>query len=283
MPDQQIRPPIVAEADTAIGKQKKDKVRAAWISFVGRIVAQFIGAAASILLGLIFMHKYQEPARSARADGVAVSTTAAQTPLMTRAQQNPSHPSINPSHPSIAVLPLEDYSLGGQEDQFANGMTEAVITALSNVGGLRVISRTSSMRYKGTSKALPAIGRELAVDWIIEGSVVRSAHSIRVTGQLIDTATDEHLWATAYDRGYQKDSLLAVQADIASQIAKDVDVEIRRERHRRLTESTGANAFFPTASTPRSSHRPVGTAGSQPSAGWEGIRSPAIRSRFPAS
>lgn len=276
MSDQQVRPPIVAEADTAIGKRKKDKVRAAWISFVGRIVAQFIGAAASILLGLIFIHKYQEPAHSVRTDGVALSATVAQEPLMTRAQHNP-------SHASIAVLPLEDYSPGGKQDQFANGMTEAVITALSNVGGLRVISRTSSMRYKGTSKALPAIGRELAVDWIVEGSVVLSAHSIRVTGQLIDTATDEHLWATAYDRGYEKDSLLSVQADIASQIAKDVEVEIGRERHRRLTESTGANAFFPNASTPRSSHRPVGTADSRPSADWEGIRSPAIRSRFPAS
>ena len=298
MSDEHIPPSSVLEADIEVGKRKKDKVRAAWISFVGRIVAQFIGAAASILLGLMFVHKYQDTAHSARTEGASLSAPAAQQlPMLAREKRDP-------GDTWIAVLPLEDYSPGGRRNQFANGMTEALITALSNIDGLRVVSRTSSARYKGMSKPLPEIGRELDVNWIVEGSVLLEANHLRVTGQLIDTATDEHRWATAYDRPYTND-VLSIQASLASRMAKDVETAIGRERHRRLARRLAApeagdnNAAYSEAepqsppvlsslrrslasvSTPRSSHRPAGIAGSPLSADWEGTRSPATRSRFP--
>jgi TolB-like protein len=278
MSDEHISPSPVPEPDIEIGKRKKDKVRAAWISFVGRIVAQFIGAAASILLGLMFVHKYQDTAHSAHAEAAPLSAPAAQQPPTLAREKR------DPSDTWIAVLPLEDYSPGGRREQFASGMTEALITALSNIDGLRVVSRTSSARYKGMSKPLPEIGRELDVNWIVEGSVLLEANHLRVTGQLIDTATDEHRWATAYDRPYTHD-VLSIQASLASRMAKDVETAIGRDRHRRLAETTGANASHANtnASTPRSSRRPAGIAGSPPSADWEGTRSPAIRSRFPES
>lgn len=113
-------------------------------------------------------------------------------------------------------------------------MTEALITVLSNVQGLRVISRTSSMRYKGMNKPLPEIGRELSVNWIVEGSVLLERDRIRVTAQLIDSATDEHVWAATYDRPYN--DVLSLQADLAATIGKDLAAAVARERQRRMAE-----------------------------------------------
>jgi TolB-like protein len=230
-PDASPASPIPSEAaaETATTKKKKDKVRAAWISFVGRILAQFIGAAATIGLGLLFIHQYQDAANSARTDGAALSTPVAPRPLTLAREKRA------PADTWLAVLPLDDFSPQGKQPQFANGMTEALITVLSNVGGLRVVSRTSSMRYKGASQSLPEIGRELDVNWIVEGSVVVEGDRLRVTGQLIDTATDEHVWAATYDRGFT--DVLSLQASLASAIAKDVEAAIAREQRRRA-EST---------------------------------------------
>ena len=101
---------------------------------------------------------------------------------------------------SIAVLPLANLSGDPSEEFFADGMTDQLITDLAEVGSLRVISRTSVMHYKGTKKGLPEIARELNVDAIVEGSVVRSGQRVRVTAQLIQAPTDQHLWAETYDR-----------------------------------------------------------------------------------
>jgi TolB-like protein len=272
MSDQHISTASEATADAEPAKRKKDKVRAAWISFVGRIMAQFIGAAASIGLGLMFIHKYQDTAHP-RADSVGLSAPATEKPLTLARQKR------EPTDTWIAVLPLEDFSPDGKQQQVANGLTEGLITALSNVEGLRVVSRTSSMRYKGMSKALPEIGRELEVNWIVEGSILLEGHRIRVTGQLIDTATDEHVWATAYDRQYQ--DALSFQASLSSEIAKDVEAAIGRVQRRRLSESTGGEAAPATVSTPRSSRRPAGIAGSRLWADSEDNQSPAIRSPIP--
>ncbi len=121
---------------------------------------------------------------------------------------------------SIAVLPLQNLSGDPGQEFFADGMTDALISGLAKLGGLRVISRTSAMRYKGSQKPLPEIARELRVDAILEGSVVRGGDRVRVTAQLIHAATDEHLWAETYERAL--DDVLALQGDLSRTIASRV-------------------------------------------------------------
>lgn len=118
---------------------------------------------------------------------------------------------------SLAVLPLQNLSGDAAQDYFADGMTEELITELSRLNALKVISRTSVMRYKKTDKSLPQIAHELNVDAIVEGSVLRSGGRVRVTAQLIYTRTDASLWAETYDGTLQ--DTLAVQEAVASAIA----------------------------------------------------------------
>src|SRR5204863_392298 len=101
---------------------------------------------------------------------------------------------------SLAVLPLQNLSSDPNQEYFADGMTEEIITELSRLNALRVISRTSVMRYKKSEKSLPQIARELNVDAIVEGSVLRSSDRVRITAQLIHAQTDANLWAETYDR-----------------------------------------------------------------------------------
>jgi TolB-like protein len=101
---------------------------------------------------------------------------------------------------SIAVLPLENLSHDPEQDYFADGMTEELTTALAKIGALRVTSRTSVMQYKRTKKSLPEIGRELNVDCVLEGSVLRDDDRVRITAQLLRASTDQHLWAESFDR-----------------------------------------------------------------------------------
>jgi TolB-like protein/tetratricopeptide (TPR) repeat protein len=125
---------------------------------------------------------------------------------------------------SLAVLPLANFSGNSEQDYLSDGMTEALIAQLSTIRGLRVISRTSTMQFKGTRKSVPAIGKELDVDAVIEGSVLRSADKVRVTIQLIRAATDEHLWAGTYDRDVR--DILALQSDVTRGIARHVEAAV---------------------------------------------------------
>jgi pentatricopeptide repeat protein len=129
--------------------------------------------------------------------------------------------STTPSIRSLAVLPLQNFSGNSAQDYLSDGMTEALIARLSTIQGLRVISRTSVMQLKGTLKSVPAIGKELNVDAVIEGSVLRSGDKIRVTVQLIRTDTDGHLWAGTYDRELQ--DVLALQSDVTQGIARHIE------------------------------------------------------------
>src|SRR5262249_3118792 len=117
---------------------------------------------------------------------------------------------------SIAVLPLQNLSGDPSQDYFSAGMTDALITNLAQRNSLRVISSTSSMRYKDSHKGLPEIGRELNVGLILEGSVIRSGNHVRVSAQLVDAAKDQHLWARQYDRALQ--DVLQLQSDLASAV-----------------------------------------------------------------
>jgi TolB-like protein/KaiC/GvpD/RAD55 family RecA-like ATPase/tetratricopeptide (TPR) repeat protein len=146
----------------------------------------------------------------------------------------------------IAVLPFVNMSPDPADEYFADGMTEEIISTVSGISGLRVISRTSIMRYKKTEKAVKEIGRELEVGSVLEGSFRKAGNRIRVTTQLIDVADDEHLWAQNYDRNL--DDVFAVQSDVAKQVAEALRVRIlssEKERvERKPTESTAAYTLY---------------------------------------
>ena len=136
---------------------------------------------------------------------------------------------------SIAVLPLANLSGDTAQDYFADGMTDALITDLSKIQALKVISRTSTLRYRGTSKPLPEIARELNVDGIVEGSVLRSDDRVRITAQLIEAETDRHLWADNYERDVR--DVLALQRDVARAIAGEIRSRLTEPEQRRLASA----------------------------------------------
>ena len=133
---------------------------------------------------------------------------------------------------SIAVLPLQNFSADAEQEYFADGMTDELITDLAQVHELRVVSRTSVMQYKGTHQLLPQIGRDLGVDAVIEGSVVRSGNRVRITAQLIRTDSDSHLWAKSYE-GDMKD-ILSLQASVAEAITNEVKLNLSSAERNRL-------------------------------------------------
>ena len=130
---------------------------------------------------------------------------------------------------SLAVLPLDNLSGDASQDYFADGMTDQLITDLAQISALRVISRTSVMSYKRARKPLPEIARELNVDAVIEGTVLRSGDQVRITAQLIQASADKHLWAKSYEGNLQ--DTLAVQKSVADDIAEQIRIELTpRER-----------------------------------------------------
>jgi len=125
---------------------------------------------------------------------------------------------------SLVVLPLENLSRDPEQEYFADGLTEALINNLAQIAALQVISRTTAMRYKKTDKTLPQIARELKVDAIIEGTVLRSGERVRISVQLINAQTDTHLWAQNYDRDLR--DILALHAEVAQAVAREVQVKL---------------------------------------------------------
>ena len=125
---------------------------------------------------------------------------------------------------SIAVLPLDNLSGDPAQEYFADGMTEVLIADLARVRGLRVISRTSSMAYRNSDKTLPQIARELDVDAVVEGSVLRAGDRVRITAQLIEASSDEHLWSDSYERDLR--DVLALQGEVAQAIAGEIELKL---------------------------------------------------------
>lgn len=125
---------------------------------------------------------------------------------------------------SVAVLPLANLSNDSAQDYFAEGMTEELTTELARISALRVISRTSTMQYKDAHKPLPQIAKELNVDAVVEGSVLRAGNRVRITAQLIRATTDTHLWADSYD-GDLRD-VLGLQKEVARNIAQQIQVTL---------------------------------------------------------
>jgi TolB-like protein/DNA-binding winged helix-turn-helix (wHTH) protein len=130
---------------------------------------------------------------------------------------------------SLVVLPLENLSGDKGQEYFADGMTDELITNLAQIGSLRVISRTSAMHFKGSRETLPQIGRDLQVDAVVEGTVARGENRVRVTAQLVEAATDHHLWARTYERDLK--DILALQDDISQDITEQIRVKVTPKEH----------------------------------------------------
>ncbi len=145
-----------------------------------------------------------------------------------------------PALRSIAVLPLENLSGDPAQEYFADGMTDELITDLAKISGLRVISRTSVMKFKGEHRErLPEIARALNVNTIVEGSVLRIGDKVRITAQLIDAPADKHLWAESYERDTR--DVLTLQDEVASTIARQIDVALTQNEQARFASARPVN------------------------------------------
>jgi TolB-like protein/DNA-binding winged helix-turn-helix (wHTH) protein/Flp pilus assembly protein TadD len=140
---------------------------------------------------------------------------------------------------SLAVLPLDNLSGDASQNYFADGMTDELITDLAQISALRVISRTSVMVYKGARKPLPQIARELNVDAVVEGTVLRSGDQVRITAQLIEASTDKHLWSQSYE-GELRDTL-ALQNRVARAIADQIRINLTPQEQAALKNVTVVN------------------------------------------
>jgi adenylate cyclase len=151
-----------------------------------------------------------------------------------------------PENPSIAVLPFTNMSGDPEQEYFADGITEDIITALSKFRWFFVVSRNSTFVYKGKAVDIKQVGRELGVRYVLEGSVRKSEHRVRISAQLIETRTGNHVWAERFDR--QLDDMFELQDEITSTIAAAVEPELSgSERHRAMrqpTENLGAWDYF---------------------------------------
>lgn len=155
---------------------------------------------------------------------------------MSRSVQSVNSPRVY----TLAVLPLDNLSHDDSQDYFSDGITDALITSLAQVEALHVISRTSAMRYKKTSKSLPQIARELGVDAILEGSVQREGDRVRISAHLVKAATDTQIWAKDYELDLSH--LLQLEGGVARAIAREVQIQITPEESRRLTRSRVVSA-----------------------------------------
>ena len=185
-------------------KRHQGKVRAAWISFVGRIIAQVAGAAATIVIGLAVITNYGSSRATPRQP---------EAPLPA--------PAVNGTDEiDLVVLPFDDLSSDRAGDYLADALTESVISNLARIETLHVISRTSSMHYKGARKSVAQIAQELGVDFVVEGTVTSGAGRVLVMVQLIDALTDRQLWSRRYEQPLT--DLVTLQATVSAAVAREI-------------------------------------------------------------
>jgi TolB-like protein/DNA-binding winged helix-turn-helix (wHTH) protein/Tfp pilus assembly protein PilF len=141
---------------------------------------------------------------------------------------------------SLAVLPLENLSGDPSQEYFSDGMTDELTTELGQIGELRVISRTSAMAYKGARRPLPQIARELNVDAVVEGAVLRSGSRVRITVQLLRASADKHLWSQSYE--VDLSDVIALQKRVARSIAEQIRIVLNPNEQRALAEPKALNA-----------------------------------------
>jgi TolB-like protein/Flp pilus assembly protein TadD len=157
--------------------------------------------------------------------------------------QNATRPETEPapgtdtqaSRQSIAVLPFDNRSNREEDQFFTDGIHDDLLTTIARIGSMKVISRTSVMEYKGTTKKIPEIARELGVANILEGGIQRSGNQVRINVQLIDAQTDEHLWAEIFDRELTAENLFAIQSEISTKIAEALQTTLSPEEQRGIS------------------------------------------------
>jgi TolB-like protein/Tfp pilus assembly protein PilF len=162
--------------------------------------------------------------------GAILAVTGTAVYLLSRRVNEPIRGALRP--PSIAVLPLDNLSADPEQEYFSDGMTDALITDLAKISGLRVVSRTSVLQYKRVKKPLPEIARQLGVDYVVEGTVLRSGERVRITAQLIAAQNERHLWANSYER--DRGDALALQAEVARSIAAEIHIRVTPQEETRL-------------------------------------------------
>ncbi|UCF64583.1 MAG: protein kinase [bacterium] len=140
---------------------------------------------------------------------------------------------------SIAVMPLESITQDAEQEWFTDGMTDALITELAQISGLRVISRSSSMQYKEFNVAPPKVAFELGVQYLVDGSVVKIGDVVKISARLIDALQDEYIWAKDYERGFS--NVLGLQGEIAAAIAGQIEVRLTPQEEKRLVERRPVN------------------------------------------
>jgi TolB-like protein/Tfp pilus assembly protein PilF len=149
-------------------------------------------------------------------------------------------PSVTKEITSIAVLPMENLSGDANQDYFADGMTDELIASLARISSLRVISRTTAMDYKGTHESLEKIARDLHVDAVVEGTVLRSGDRVRITAELVQVSTDRHLWADTYES--QMDDVLTLQNQVATAIVSQIRIKLTPQDKESLAATRPVNS-----------------------------------------
>jgi len=191
--------------------KKHKKVRSVWISFVGRILAQFVGSAATIVLGLLLLHKYQ-PGNS---KGDAAGSNNNPKPAAVVAVS----PHIRAAENSIAVLPLRNLSRESSDQYLADSMTDVLKTTLAQIPGLVVVSGASVTTSKHEAHE-PQAPTMLGARYVLEGSIVQADGRLRVTTRLLDIDRDSHVWASHYERPVK--DILKIEDEIATSVVREV-------------------------------------------------------------
>ena len=179
----------------------------------GRAWIAIVVAAGLLSVGLFFLGRYSAPKQSAQSGALAKS---------------------------IAILPFENRSEDKSNGYFADGIQDEILTRLAKIDDLKVISRTSTLRYKSSPENLPEIAKELGVAHILEGSVQKSGEKVRVNVQLINAGTDSHLWAEVYDR--KLTDIFVVESEVAEKIADSLRAKLAGSERKELKASPTENA-----------------------------------------
>jgi TolB-like protein len=199
-------------ADQRKLRKKHRKVRSAWIAFVGRIIAQFVGSAATIVLGLVLLHKYQ-PAATGTATASAAERHAEKTVAVPTTFQR------HDDRHSVAVVPLRSFSSERVDADIADSMTDVVTAALADIPGLHVVPRTASKAAKD-SRPTSSVSESPGVRYILEGSVTHADNRFRVIVRVVDTERDEQVWTSRYERPVR--NMFKMQDEIAAELVRDM-------------------------------------------------------------
>lgn len=217
-------------------KRQKDVDRSRSITHqTGKRLNAVIIILMGIAIGYLLLDKFYLAPRLGLHDKAGEQV---QLPTVGSGQESPA---AAVSRQSIAVLPFENRSRREEDEFFVEGVHDDLLTSLARIGSLKVISRTSVGRYRGTDKTIPEIAAELGVASVMEGAVQRAGNTVRINVQLIDAQTDEHLWAEIFDRELTADNLFAIQSEISSEIARALEATLTETEQNQIDKHPTEN------------------------------------------